>query len=218
VKTVLVTGGTVRLGAAIAARLRADGWQVLTASHREESGADLVADLTAPDGADRLWTAACERLGGRAPDALVNNAALFRGEAAAVRRLNFESPRRLIELMAERREDVGAVVNVLDAKTLSGDDGESRDAAYCESKRALLAYTRRAAVEFADKLRVNGVAPGPVLVSAEVHEAAGKTPLGRPTAATVAECVSFLLSAIATSGCVIPVDGGQWLLAEGAER
>ena len=33
-KTALVTGGTTRLGAAIAARLRADGWRVLASSHR----------------------------------------------------------------------------------------------------------------------------------------------------------------------------------------
>ena len=44
-RTALVTGGTRRLGRAIADRLRADGWRVLTSSHRADAGADFVADL-----------------------------------------------------------------------------------------------------------------------------------------------------------------------------
>ena len=76
-KTVLVTGGVARLGLAISARLREEGWRVLTSSHRPDAGADLVADLSDPMGAARLYAAACAALGGNPPDALVNNAALF---------------------------------------------------------------------------------------------------------------------------------------------
>jgi len=65
---------------------------------------------------------------------------------------------------------------------------------------------------FADTLRVNAVAPGPVLAPEGVREAAGETPLGRPAPGDVAEAVAFLLDAAATSGCVVPVDGGQSLL------
>lgn len=217
-RSVLVTGGTVRLGAAIAARLRADGWRVLTSSHRTDAGADLVADLSVADGADGLFAAACARLGGRMPDALVNNAALYRGESAALRALNFDSPRRLTECMAARDEGVGTVVNVLDAQILTGAVEEPRESAYRASKADLLAETRAAAVRFADRLRVNAVAPGPVLAPTGVHELAGVTPLGRPTVAAVAQAVAFLLEAPMTSGCVIPVDGGQWLAREGACR
>ena len=84
-KTALVTGGTTRLGAAIAARLRADGWRVLASSHRPDAGADVVADLAQPGAADALF-AACGPL-----DALVNNAALFRGAPAALAAVNLDS-------------------------------------------------------------------------------------------------------------------------------
>ena len=53
-KSVLVTGGTVRIGKAISDRLASDGWRVVTASHRADAGADIVAlDATGrarPDG------------------------------------------------------------------------------------------------------------------------------------------------------------------------
>ena len=85
-RTVLVTGGTTRLGLAVAERLRASGWRVLTSSHRAAAGADLVADLSAPSGAAGLYAAAMRLLGGVPPDALVNNAALFTGDDAVFRR------------------------------------------------------------------------------------------------------------------------------------
>ena len=83
-KSVLITGGTVRLGRAIAARLRAEGWRVITSSHRPDAGADIVADLAEPRSAAKLYAATLQMLGGMPPDALVNNAALFTGDAAAI--------------------------------------------------------------------------------------------------------------------------------------
>lgn len=203
-RSVIVTGGTVRLGKAIAEHLRGHGWRVLTTSHRADAGADIVADLSEPMGAARLYAAALGLLGGQPPDALVNNAALFTGEASAIRAVNLESPRKLTMLMAGRETGRGAVVNVLDAR--------EREGVYGEAKRELGEYTLKSAAMFADTLRVNAVAPGPVLAPKDVHEKAGETPLGRPTPAAVARAVEFLLEAEATAGCTIPVDGGQGLL------
>ncbi len=212
-KTALVTGGTARLGCAIADRLRADGWRVLTSSHRADAGADIVADLSEPMGAAKLYSEALRLLGGVPPDALVNNAGLFTGDDAAVEAVNLESPRKLTMLMAGRETGRGAVVNVLDAAVLSQSSWSSQASPrYAATKRALHEFTAKAAVMFADTLRVNAVAPGPVSAPDGVHEKAAETLLGRPSADAVADAVAFLLSAESTTGCTIPVDGGQHLL------
>ena len=213
-KSVLVTGGTVRLGKAIAARLRAEGWRVITSSHRADAGADIVADLADPMGPAKLYAAALQMLGGTPPDALVNNAALFTGDAAAIAAVNLEAPKKLTTLMAGREAGVGAVVNVLDAGVLDGNRLQSTAVdGYRESKRELLAFTGTAAAMFAATLRVNGVAPGPVLAPTDVHEKAGEMLLDRrPTADDVAAAVAYLLGAESVTGAILPVDAGQHLV------
>lgn len=212
-KSVLVTGGTTRLGLAIATRLRAEGWRVLTSSHRPDAGADLVVDLAEPMGPAKLYAGAMKLLGGLPPDALVNNAALFVGAAPTLEAVNFIAPKKLTMLMAGRETaGRGAVVNILDTRVL----GAAPTTAYEKTKAALLAYTRESAVSFAETLRVNAVAPGPVLAPTEVHEKAGELLLARPRPEDVASAVSFLLSAESTTGAILPVDGGQYLLQEAA--
>ena len=213
-KSVLVTGGTVRLGKAIAERLRADGWRVITSSHRADAGADIVADLTEPLGAAKLYAAALQMLGGTPPDALVNNAALFVGDPETIRAVGLDAPKKLTMMMAGREEGVGVVVNVLDAATLGGDRRQSAASdGYRDAKRELRAFTLSSAMMFAATLRVNGVAPGPVLAPTEVHEKAGETLLGRrPTPEDVAAAVAYLLGAESVTGTIIPVDAGQHLV------
>ena len=133
-KVALVTGGRVRLGAAISAFLKKSGWRVLTSSHRADAGADIVADLADPLGAARLYSAALDILGGRPPDALVNNAAILSGDG--VETVNFESAQKLVILMAGRETGRGSVVNILDAS-----DQSARFPAYAKSKEMLRDYT-----------------------------------------------------------------------------
>ena len=210
-KSVLITGGTVRLGKAIAARLRAEGWRVITSSHRPDAGADIVADLAEPMGAAKLYAATLQMLGGMPPDALVNNAALFTGDEAVIRAVNLEAPKKLTVMMAGREAGVGAVANVLDCKVMG--DPQRATTPYLKSKHDLLIETVEAAMRFAATLRVNGVAPGPVMAPTDVHEQAGEMLLDRrPTADDIAAAVSYLLSAEATTGAIIPVDAGQNLL------
>ena len=148
------------------------------------------------------------------PDALVNNAALFTGDETAIKAINLEAPKKLTVMMAGREAGVGAVVNVLDAGVLGSGRRQSMAAdGYRKSKQALAEFTKTSAATFAATLRVNGVAPGPVMAPTDVHEQAGEMLLDRrPTADDVAAAVSYLLSAEATTGTVVPVDAGQNLL------
>lgn len=208
--TVLVTGGARRLGKSIADALRADGWNVLVSSHRDVDGADIRADLSLPEGPARLYAEALAV----APDlcAIVNNAALFRGDDATMEALNLIAPRKLTTLLAGR-EGAGlcSVVNILDSKVLG--PASDHDTPYERTKRGLLADTRRFAAMFAQSLRVNAVAPGPILPPDGIHEPSGEMLLdARPTPQDVADAVSYLLSAKSVTGTVIPVDSGQHLV------
>ena len=212
--TVLVTGGVKRLGKVIAEALRADGWRVLVSSHRAEAGADLVADLAEPSGPAKLYAAALVA----APDlcAIVNNAALFEGDAATLEAVNLVAPRKLTTLLAGREDGVSSVVNILVSRTLG--PTKTDDPPYVRTKRALLAETRKCAALFAQTLRVNAVAPGPVLPPEGRHEPSGEMLLDRrPTPADVAAAVVYLLSAESVTGVVLPVDAGQHLLVNRAE-
>ena len=209
--TVLVTGGARRLGKAIADALRARGWNVIVAS-RTSPDAAFAVDLSDPDGPARLFAAA--------PDlcAVVNNAAIFShdvelppDEEARLLAVNVDAPRALTELLAAHGG--GAVVNIVDCRAL--DAAHADDTPYLRTKRELLAATRADAIRLAGRVRVNAVAPGPVLPPEACHERAGATPLGRhPTPQEVADAVAYLLSAESTTGAVIPVDGGQSLVSE----
>lgn len=208
--TVLVTGGVRRLGKSIADALRADGWNVLVSSHRDVDGADIRADLSLPEGPARLYAEALAV----APDlcAIVNNAALFRGDDATMEALNLIAPRKLTMLLAGR-EGAGlcSVVNILDSKVLG--PASDHDTPYERTKRGLLADTRKFAAMFAQSLRVNAVAPGPILPPDGIHEPSGEMLLdARPTPQDVADAVSYLLSAKSVTGTVIPVDSGQHLV------
>ena len=223
--TVLVTGGARRLGKAIADALRARGWNVIAAS-RTSPNAAFAVDLAEPDGPARLFAAATAA----APDlcAVVNNAGVFSHDAelapdeeVRLRAVNVDAPCALTELLAAHGG--GAVVNVLDCRALGRDLSVAvaascdppGDTPYLRTKRELLEATRADAFRLAGRVRVNAVAPGPVLPPEACHERAGATPLGRhPTPQEVADAVVYLLSAESTTGTVIPVDGGQSLLAE----
>lgn len=208
-KAAVVTGGTTRLGIVISERLAKEGWRVITTSHRPDSGADIIVNLADSMGPAKLYAEVMKLLNGQPPDALVNNAALFVGEKEKLEAINLTAPKKLTRLMAGRETaGRGVVVNILDTRVL----GKLDETEYGRTKAELLEFTRSSALTYSDVLRVNGVAPGPVLAPTQVHEKAGELPVGRPTPEDVASAVAYLVSASAVTGCVIPVDGGQHLL------
>jgi len=185
---VLVTGGTTRLGLAIAAHLRACGYEVAVSSHRPDAGADYLADFRGEWHLPKF-------------DAIVNNAGLFAGSEAEIMAVNYLAPKRIIA-----EELAPNVVNILDNRILNL--ASEPEECYSRSKWLLLKET----LKFHAGVRVNAVAPGPVIAPVAVHEAAGLTPFGRPTPEAVAATVRFLLESPTICGAVIPVDGGQHLL------
>jgi pteridine reductase len=90
---------------------------------------------------------------------------------------------------------------------------------YSTAKAALMHLTRALARELAPEVRVNGIAPGPVLwpeagLAAELQqEIIARTPLGRTgSPADVARAVWFFATeAPFVTGQILAVDGGRSL-------
>ena len=222
-KTALVTGGSRRIGAAICRELAARGAGVVV--HYRHSEAEAIAmnrvlkhgvfsvrgDLSSAQEREWVFREAAEWMG--RVDILVNNAALFwrDGEIdeAQLREVNVAAPLDLARRVAAQAGG-GCVIQMLDARIARPEAGPFR--AYAATKHELAESVGRLAQEWAPGTRVNGVAPGPVLVPEGVREAAGEIPLGRrPTPEDVARAVAFLAESDAVTGQIVFVDGGQHL-------
>lgn len=231
----LVTGGHRRLGGAIAAHLAEAGYalaihgshdtglepQLAEAMARHDTQwQGFVADFINPGSAEMLMRDVISGFG-RAPDLLVNSAAMFgqdRLETVSARDLanhyavNCIAPVLLTQAFA-RQEGIGdrCVINILDQR-LAHPHGDQL--AYTLAKQALAGFTQISAGELAPAIRVNAVAPGLTIATADYEKAqverlAAMMPLGHlPQPAQIAEAVLYLAHAVAVTGQVIAVDGG----------
>lgn len=234
----LVTGGHRRLGAAISARLAADGWTLAIHGARDAApDANLAATFAAHDTtwhgfvADLADTAAVEALMpavighfGAPPTLLVNNASRFVDDRAATTTaadiaahyaVNTAAPVALaLALHRSGNDGTGSVVNILDQRIRNP---VSDQFSYGLSKGALAAATRLLAVSLAPRLRVNAVAPGLTLPTVDYDQAlmdriTAAMPLSRlPSPADIADAVVFLANAPSVTGQTLFVDGGASL-------
>lgn len=179
-KIALVTGAASGLGAAIAVALAEAGASVACHGNRrpaEETSAAIraqgrgsksfSADLSAADGADRLFADVSAAMG--APHILINNAGMIYREPAEdynyeewmrVLQVNLNSVFRLSQLagreMLKRNE--GKIINIA---SLLSFQGGIRVPAYAASKGGVAQLTKALANEWAGRnLQVNAIAPG----------------------------------------------------------
>ncbi len=221
----LVTGSCARLGARIAERLAADGWRIaLHSGHDRTADSDapvFIADLDDERGVETLPARVADHFG-QSIDLLVNNASRFAAlddgtgmaEIEAHLRVNTAAPVALA--LAVARGGAGAVVNILDQRIAN----PPRDQlAYTLSKQALAEATRTLAIALAPGTRVNAVAPGLTLPTADYAEGqldrlAAEMPLARlPDPEDIADAVAWLANAKSVTGQTIFVDGGAHLRA-----
>ena len=174
-KRVLVTGGAKRIGRAFTEAFLATGAEVVVHYKRSRSEAEalspytICADLADSDAVGHLLDQAGPI------DILVNNASLFTRDrlrdATAERsslelQVNLLAPLDLIRQFADQSKS-GVVLNLLDRRIKAHD---VNCVPYSLSKVALAELTRLAALELAPQIRVNGVAPGPILPAPETSE------------------------------------------------
>jgi pteridine reductase len=208
----LVTGGTGRVGSAIALRLEEDGWSVVASGQSD-------GDVSRPDDARALVAQAASELGGL--DLLVNGASEGFAPKGVLELteadwdLAFGATAKgsfFVTQAAARhlRESGGTVVMIEDVAAYQP---WPSFAAHCAAKAAQAMLTRVFARALAPEVRVCGVAPGPVAVVPEQEERrAAETLLGRVgSPEDVANAVVFLAGADFVTGASLVVDGGRLL-------
>lgn len=241
-KTALVTGAAGGLGAAIAIAFAEAGASVACHGNRRPAGdtarqirelghpaQSFAADLSHPDGADRLFADVSAAMG--APHILVNNAGTIHRAAAEdhsmdawsqVLQVNLTSAFRLCQLAGRAMLDrqSGKIINIASMMSFQGG---IRIAAYVASKGGIAQMTKALANEWAGRnVQVNAIAPGyfrtentTALQQDETRnrQILERIPAGRwgePSDLTGAAV--FLASSASdyVTGAVLPVDGG-WL-------
>ncbi|MCY6382209.1 SDR family oxidoreductase [Hoeflea prorocentri] len=234
--SVLVTGAAQRLGRAIAVDLAAAGWpvvihyngsqdaalQVKDTIERDGGRAAIIqADLSLEDDASRLIERSEKLLG--PVGILINNASVFEwddsssatAESFALHMdINLNAPLILCQQFAKRLPESagGIIVNVIDSRVLNP---TPRHLSYTLSKTGLWTLTQALAEEFAPRIRVNAIGPGPILppkgqTIEEFRARCARLPMRRPASLSEAcETVRFLISQRAITGQMIALDGGD---------
>jgi pteridine reductase len=237
-KTVLITGGARRVGAALARELHTAGANLVIHYRKSARDAELLAgalngarpDSAATIQADLLDTARLPLLvefttrtfGGL--DVLVNNASTFYatrvGEITPAARDDLMGTNLKVPLFLSQaatpalRKSNGLILNIVDIHALRPLRGYT---VYCAAKAGLHMLTRSLAKELGPEVRVNGIAPGPVLWpegqgdEAMREKIVERTILKRMgTPADIARTALFFAAhAPFITGQVLSVDGGR---------
>jgi pteridine reductase len=233
---VLITGGAHRLGRAIGLRLAEAGANVaFTYLSSRAAAADTVraleqrgvralalrADASNERQVAGVLTRVRRTLGGI--DLFVANAGVFRRTPLAdatpadwddMLRLNFETCRVPAERVGAlmRRQGRGAIVALGD---VSAHDPWADYLPYCVAKRAVVSLAMHLARTLAPQVRVNVIAPGPVLMPEDFPAAARRREIRRTllqregSGEDIAAAVQYLAEADYVTGVVLPVDGGR---------
>jgi pteridine reductase len=208
----LVTGGTGRIGSAIVARLRGDGWSVVAAGRAD-------GDVSRPEEARTLVERAADELGG------LDLVVIAAGEGFAPKPVDqlgehdwdaaFGATAKGSFFVAQTaashlRASHGCIVMIED---VAGYQPWPSFAAHSVAKAAQAMLTRVLARALAPEIRVCGVAPGPVAVEpGQAERRAAETLLGRVGSPDdVAEAVAYLAGAEFVTGTTLFVDGGRSL-------
>ncbi len=237
-KTVLITGGAHRLGAALVRAFAAKGWRVFLHYGKSQSAATTLADelvklgqqvscvqadLQSSESRKAMMDVVYSQVDQL--DCLINNASQFEADsadafdvedAASQWSVNLMAPLDLTQILAKRNVGDGCVIHVLDQKVFNLNPDYF---SYTVGKLALERTVALQAQALAPRVRVCGVAPGLMYVSGpqsqENFDLASSMNLMQKAIdpADVASTCLFLALNAAITGTTLCVDNGQHLVA-----
>ena len=208
----LVTGGTGRVGSAVAERLQAEGWSVVAAGSADGDLADAGAARTLVDraveelgGLDLLVNAAGEGFAPRQVDEVTE------GDWDAALGATAKGSFFVTQASAPHLRESGGVVVMIE--DVAAYQPWPSFAPHCAAKAAQAMLTRVFARALAPEVRVCGIAPGTVAAEpGQEARRAGETLLGRiGTPDDVADAVVYLAGASFVTGSSLILDGGRLL-------
>ena len=236
-KTALITGGAVRIGAQIVKTLHENNYRVLVHCHQSKKNAQILCNelnTKISNSAEIVCTdlkslSNIEKLSSKIEsiDLLINNASVFYPTPLPQTKhedwdnlinVNLKAPYFLATLLSNKLSSRnGSIINIID---IHYERPLRNHPIYSISKAGLKMLTLSLAKELAPNVRVNGISPGSIIwpqTKGSISDNQKKIMLdrvalkrqGKPK--DIAEAVLFLVESDYITGQIINIDGGRTL-------
>ena len=235
-KNLLITGAATRVGKAIALHFAERGWNIALHYFRSSSKAQklkkiieqnrvkvvlIKADLKNSKQVEKIMPQAKRKLG--TIDCLVNNAALFEKDDISNftikswndhLNINLLAPTILTKQFAKQvpKKTISNIVNIIDQRIFNLTPFFM---SYTISKSGLQTLTKTMAMRLGPNIKVNGIAPGPIIKSKRqtdkhFRNQVKSTLLKKSVRLDdICDAVEFLINNNSITGQIITVDSGQ---------
>lgn len=236
-KSVLITGGAQRIGESIAKHLFNQGLNVAIQYNKSKKKATELEnrlkrnknrfsayqfDFEKDKNISNFFKKVVNKFGNF--DILINNASTFEFDTISNSTekvfdkhmdVNLKAPFFLSQnFIKYLKNKEGLIINIIDQRV---DNITPYFTSYTLSKSALLTLTKSLALYLAPKVRVNGISPGPTLMSKNQNTSQFKsqilrTPLKKQVELSeINDAVSYIINNDSVTGQVLTLDSGQSL-------
>jgi len=236
-KTALITGGAKRVGKSMVEHLASKGWNVIIHANRSIQDAQELVHLLSSNYESQFFDAVSFNLKDwrnasqfiddllkkhKKLDLLINNASKYspgnleqteENLLEEMTAIHYYSPLLMSKQLVSNVKEA-LIVNVLDAAIVNN---HTEHSAYLLAKKNLAEFTKMSAVEWAPNVRVNAIAPGPVLPIVDkddnaFEEVVARTPLQIPVDLhSFLKTLDFILGNNNITGQILFCDSGQHL-------
>ena len=237
-KTAFITGGAQRIGESIATHLAKSGYNIAIQYNKSERKAQRLQnkfesqnikflcykfDFENDSKILKLFDKICKDLGNI--DILINNASTFEFDTLKTSNekifdkhinVNLKAPFFLSQSFAKKlNKRKGLIINIIDQRV---NNITPYFTSYTISKSGLYSLTKSLSLSLAPNIRVNGISPGPTLMSKNQTEQQFKrqiyrTPLKKQVMLEeINQAINYLIQSPSVTGEVLTLDSGQSLV------